>query len=133
MKRIIAPALLIIAAVPGCATAPNQVSFAQDFLGGFRHGAQALAGAMSPAVFQEQSNERARVQEARRDRQAKVAEIMLRAAHSGQIPEEKLPEIQQALARMGYELPIEALPATPDARGNLGEYARLKSDRSSVR
>ena len=67
MNRLLL-ALLIIAAVPGCATAPNQVSFAQDFLSGFRHGAQASAGAMSPAVFQEQSNERARVQEARQER-----------------------------------------------------------------
>lgn len=44
-------ALLIIATVPGCATAPNQGSFAQEVLNGVRLAARASAGAMSPEVF----------------------------------------------------------------------------------
>lgn len=100
-----------------------------DSLGaGLRYGGGALAGAVSPDVYREQSHERARVKESGRDRQAKAAEIMLRAAHSGQIPEDKLPELQQSLAKMGYELPIEALSPSPEARQKLSEYARKKAD-----
>lgn len=106
--------------------------FLESLGAGLRYGGGALAGAVSPDVYREQSQERGRVKEAGRDRQAKVAEIMLQAAHNGQIPEEHLPEIQQALGKMGYELPLEALRATPDARQKLSEYARLTADRAKA-
>lgn len=47
-------ALLIGASVSGCATAPNQASFAQAVINGLRLGARASAGAMSPDVYAEQ-------------------------------------------------------------------------------
>ena len=106
--------------------------FLESIGSGLQYGGGALAGALSPDVYREQSQERGRVKEAGRDRQAKVAEIMLQAAHSGQIPDEHLPEIQQALGKMGYDLPIDALRATPDARQKLSEYARLTSERSKM-
>ena len=104
-----------------------------DSLGsGLQSGLLAGAAGMSNAVFQEQGQAIARRKEYEQNRQAKVAEIMVQAAHSGQIPDEHLPEIQQALGKMGYELPLEALRATPEARQKLSEYARLTSERSKM-
>lgn len=95
---------------------------------GLRQGGLVMAAGGSDEVFREQGQAIARRKEHDQNRQAKVAEIMVRAAHSGQIPEDKLPELQQSLAKMGYSLPLEALSPSPEAREKLGEYARKKSD-----
>ena len=96
---------------------------------GLRQGGLVMAAGGSDEVFREQGQAIARRKEHDQNRQAKAAEIMLQAAHSGQIPDDKLPELQQSLKRMGYDLPIEALQATPEARQKLSEYARIKSER----
>ena len=44
-------AVLVAGFVSGCATAPNQGSFAQEVLNGVRLAARASAGAMSPDVY----------------------------------------------------------------------------------
>lgn len=106
--------------------------FLESLGAGLRHGGLALAGGVSKEVFREQGHAIARRKEHDQNRQAQAAEIMLRAAHNGQIPEEKLPELQQSLARMGYELPIEALSPSPEAREKLSEYARIKSEREKT-
>ena len=108
------------------------MGFLESLGAGLRYGGSALAGAGSPDVFREQAQERGRVKEAGRDRQAKMAEIMLRTAHSGQIPQERLPAIQQAMAKLGYDLPLELLSPTPDAMEKLSEYARTKEDRAKL-
>lgn len=92
---------------------------------GLRQGGLVMAAGGSDEVFREQGQAIAR----RKERETKAAEIMLQAAHAGQIPDEHLPELQQSLKRMGYDLPIEALQATPEARQKLSEYARIKSER----
>ena len=103
------------------------MGFLDEIGSGFRSGLLAGAAGMSNEVFREQGQAIARRKEHDQNRQAKVAEIMLQAAHSGQIPDEHLPELQRSLKRMGYDLPVEALQATPEARAKLAEYARIKS------
>ena len=104
------------------------MGFLDEIGSGLRSGLLAGAAGMSNEVFREQGQAIARRKEHDQNRQAKAAEIMLQAAHSGQIPDDKLPALQQSLARMGYDLPIEALSPSPEARQKLSEYARKKSD-----
>ena len=108
------------------------MGFLDQIGNGLREGAMVMAAGGSNEVFREQGQNIARRKEHEQNRQTKAAEIMLQAAHSGQIPEDKLPQLQQSLLRMGYDLPIEALRATPEARQKLSEYARIKSEREQA-
>ncbi len=108
------------------------MGFLDELGAGLRAGGLSAAAGMSNAVFQEQGQAIARRKDYEYNRQAKAAETMLMAAHSGQIPDEHLPEVQQALSKMGYDIPLVALTPTPDAREKLSEYARVKSERTRM-
>jgi hypothetical protein len=106
--------------------------FLESLGAGLRHGGLSLAGGMSKEVFREQGRNIETRKQDDRNRRDKTAEIMLKAAATGQIPDERLPDIQQAMAKLGYDIPLEALGPSPQARELLDQYARGKTDRAKL-
>jgi hypothetical protein len=105
--------------------------FLESLGAGLRHGGLSLA-AGSPEVFREQGRAiETRKQDARHQRD-KTADILLKAVASGQVPDEYLPAMRDTMAKLGYDLPLQAFGPSPEAREKLSEYARVKSDRAKL-
>ena len=99
------------------------MGFLADLGGGLQRGALAGAGALSRDVYQEQARQRdARASEGRAQQQA-VAQHILQAVHNGQVDDANLPELQQQLSRMGYNIPMQAFGPSLEAKHSLAKYA----------
>ena len=99
------------------------MGFLADFGVGLQRGALAGAGAMSQDVYHEQANQRAaRAAEGRAQQQA-VAQHILQAVHNGQVDDANLPELQQQLSKMGYNIPMQAFGPSIEAKHALATYA----------
>jgi hypothetical protein len=99
------------------------MGFLESLGSGLRQGGLALAGGMSNEVFREQGQAIAQRKQDERLRQAKIAETILRAVHSGQVPDDQLPAARESMIKLGYDIPMAAFGATPEAKHNLAKYA----------
>ena len=99
------------------------MGFLADLGSGLQRGALAGAGALSQDVYHEQANQRAARAAQGREQQQAVAQHILQAVHNGQVDDANLPELQQQLSKMGYNIPIQAFGPSVEAKHNLAKYA----------
>ena len=103
------------------------MGFLADLGAGIQRGALAGAGALSDEVYREQANQRAaRATEGRAEGRAQrlaVAQHIMQAVHGGQVDDAYLPELQQQLSKMGYNIPMQAFGPSIEAKHLLATYA----------
>ena len=107
--------------------------FGSGLVSGLVTGGRALAGAFSPDVYHEQAQQRARVEQAAQAQKQQVASHILEAIHSGQIDDDHLPQMQQALGKLGYDFPVESLGASPEAKARLEAHMKNKQRETILR
>ena len=99
------------------------MGFLEDLGSGLQRGALAGAGALSRDVYGEQARQREARATQGRAQQLAVAQHILQAVHNGQVDDANLPELQQQLSRMGYNIPMQAFGPSIEAKHSLAKYA----------
>ena len=99
------------------------MGFLEDLGSGLQRGALAGAGALSRDVYGEQARQREARATQGRAQQLAVAQHILQAVHNGQVADENLPELQQQLGKMGYNIPMQAFGPSIEAKHSLAKYA----------
>ena len=99
------------------------MGFLEDLGAGLQRGALAGAGAMSKDVYQEQGRQREARATQNRAQNLAVAQHIIQAVHNGQVDDANLPELQQQLSKMGYNIPMQAFGPSIEAKHNLAKYA----------
>ena len=99
------------------------MGFLEDLGAGLQRGALAGAGALSRDVYGEQARQREARATQGRAQQLAVAQHILQAVHNGQVDDANLPELQQQLSKMGYNIPMQAFGPSIEAKHALATYA----------